>query len=332
LLALLAGSSVLCPVSATRADAQARVSPDSLLMHVPAHALSVSGEGGLRGARRFIVPTAVLHLSVDGIMRSSANTLRSTATVRSMYMVRGLTLPFVGHLAEQVLADLQSRLEGQGATVQGYRDVAANPLVRAVPRLVIDTAYRAPVVRDGTGLTTYAVAAPSDSQLFAGAPQRKHLAFRALARESGAVIVIAELWFNAPQHTRAVVGPPDRLTAGLNVNPGLGLVQAALTFITPTGATGAVSLRVPLNDLDVGVGELKQLSTDSVRFGNVLRSTDLMTLSAAGVIGLADARTRGGNAAVEAYLDFAIDENLYGAAVLRGAASFFRSAARELVR
>jgi hypothetical protein len=251
--------------------------------------------------------------------------------VRGSYRVRGLTTPFVAELAALAQMDLRDRFTRLGATVTTYADVANNPLLAGIPRLAVDSTYHAPIEQLNSATTTYVVVAPTDSQLFAGAAYRKHIPFRELARATGAVVVIPELWFNAPQLERGGLGRPGQVTASMSVGSGMDLAQASLTFITPNGETGSITLMSPLLDVERGVGTLVRLNADSARFG-AQSVASLTALSQAGLIGLASARLTGGNLVIENSFDLVIGEGEYSVGVMRGAASFFKAAAAAIAQ
>jgi hypothetical protein len=308
------------------------VLPDTMLMQIEPARLPVAGGRGLRGATRFIVPTVLLHLSVDGSYRASSVTLRSAATVRGDYVVTGLKKDFVTELASHVQNDFVARLSATEVNVVTFADVSANPLVAQLAKQPVDSNYGTPVLAVSATRTNYAVIAPTDAQLFSGRTFAKHQQFRELARATGAVVLVPELFFNTPQFARASTPNADQVASAISVRSGMDLTQAALTFVTPAGGVGSITLASALTDLGTAVGDLKELDVAISQTGFATGAADSRTLGQVGLSGLAGAGASGRNAIRQHSLEFAVGETEYSLGVLRGAASFFRGALMVLDR
>ncbi len=301
---------------------QSRILPDSALIAVKPERLGLVGIKSLRGAEKFIVPTVLLYLSIDGTARAADHSVRVSSAVSGEYRVLGLQAPFVQDLARSVQSDLAARFRSTGASLLLYEEVQSNPLLSAVQRLPVDTSYGVPTAFRRMPRTTYAIIAPSDAQRFAGAELKKHQAFKNLARETGAVVIVAELWFQSPQFER-LLSPPEEIAAKMIMSPGMDLWQAALTFITPSGATGSITHMTPIVGVGRGIGDLIQTGADTAQFSNSM----VRRLLGSGI-----GKSLGSNVFATTTLNFVVSEGPYSDGVLRGAMSFLSAAIAVIER
>jgi len=306
--------------------------PDSVLISIPEKWIRLVGRESLRESRTIVVPTVLHYLSVDGAMRSTSAAVRGNATVTIEYTVVGLEKTVVEEMAQGVEMDFIARLRRQGLTVLGYADIESNPLVARMERRAVDTTYGTPIVRNDASRTTYAVVAPTGRQLFPADPRRPALGFLALAKELNAIVIVPELWVNAPRLARARMQIPGRLAAGMNADPGLDMHQASVAFVTPSGAMGSISLNEALATLSADAGALNLAHADSFATGVSSNVATMQALDRAGMIGLARARGAARNKSRNDQLDFVVAPRAYHLAVLVGAASFFQVAAAQIAR
>ena len=311
---------------------ESAILPDSLLIEVALDRYALVGMTPLRGAQKFIIPSVLLYLSIDGAPRFSSVTVRSSASVTTEYHLLGLKKTLAEELAQHVQTDLARLFRAAGMTVQLYDDVRSGSSIASIARLPVDTMYGVPTIRMTSPRTTWAVIAPSDAQSFAGAQLRKHLAFRNLARETGAIVIIPEIWIQAPRVERMPLGQAGTVSVGASMEAAMDVAQAALTFITPTGATGSITHMVPIPDVATGIGSFAQIGSDSLQYGNALSAADLSFLSGTGIIGVSQARAPGGSRANVTSYNVMISEDNYSLGVLRGAISFLKAAVDAIQR
>jgi hypothetical protein len=306
------------------------VTPDSLLLPVPPSQLAHSGAGRIGETGAVLVPTVLLHVSINGSIRAPVQSVRTSTVVTAEYSVAGLEKWFLEQIALVAQIELTTRLERGGFRVSTYEDVGDHPLVARLARLQIDTSYGAPVVDDRERRTFYAIIAPSDTQTIGWQTPGNGAAFAALARETGATVVVPELWLQAPELGRFTSIGDARLSTGIMVAGSMDLVRAAVSFATPSGATGSISLREPLAGLSENVGEIALVQIDTTLLGThpivgamMARRAERITLGRG-----PQPRNRG----TDNYYELTIEPYAYSRAVLRGAASFFQAVANTAAR
>jgi hypothetical protein len=287
---------------------------DTSSIAIPESRLGLVGMKGLRGSQSFVVPTVLLYLSSEGVARVAAQSTRIARQVTGEYRVFGLRESFAESLAARIQASLTDPLASPGPKPILYDSVKSFESVRQIPRMRPDTLFGAPISKTNSPRTTFVIVAPTDAQLFAGAEMKKHLAFRNFARESGATVLVPELWFQTPQSKR-LLGTPDQVTASMQMDPGMDLYRASITFITATGATGSITLMNAIEAADA-VGDLMLTGADTALFSN----------SMSRYLGFPYAGGPNSSAFMTNRLNFMISEEHYSMAVMRGAMSFLEAA------
>ena len=312
-------AAILSFVAAQHLTAQ-QILPDSMLKPVAERTLLIAGPRTLQNATRFVLPTVILHVNADGAPRATALTARTTTTVSTEYQVLGLRREFVEETAGYVQAELARMLRAKNLEVLLFEDVKGGSAIPKLATLEADTMYGTPVLKENGPRTTYATVAPSLLQLFAGDPLKKHLKFAELARETQAVVLIPELWFNSPQTNRAL-GSPGRTTATINVGEGMDLTKGGLFFITPRGESGSITLAVPLANVSADAGTMLHTEADS----NATRTASGITFGST-YLGLSYRGVFARNQSNSYAFGFAVKEEHYGLGLLVGAMSFLNAA------
>jgi hypothetical protein len=313
-------ASVITPAPALSQHGQsATTSIDSLIAGLEPARLDVIGLKGLKGATTVIIPGTLLHLAMDGTIKASGGMVMSTLGVRANYRVRGISETFASQLSARVEGDLRQRLSSAGFRVLTHADVAAAEGMKSTKQLNENLRYGAPTINTTAPEITFATIAPSPAQLFAGGVFNKHKPFRNLAREMNAVVIVPELFLATPQSTRGSRAISSLTIPLVTVNTNMSLMRAGLTFITPSGATGSITLSRAIENIGLGIAEMVSAGSDSAR-AFVDRNTGSR------YIGDPTARLPARFANSSGSFDLMIHEQLYEAGVLLGAAAFFKAA------
>jgi hypothetical protein len=260
-------ATVLCGcIAALPQTVQSQTATEYQPVNIPANRIGLVGIKSLRGTQKFIMPTVLLYVTTEGVAKSSAQSVGITKSVTSEYHVLGIHKSFAEGLAARVQSSFAASFTAAGMSLQLFDDISAIAAVANIPRLSADSQYSAPVSVRKFPKAKYVVVAPTDAQLFAGAELKKHIAFKALARETGATVVIPELWFQTPKYAQ-LPGFSDRMSALMLMEPGVDLLRASLTFITPDGESGSLTYMVPVQ-VGNAVGDLKLAGEETARFSN----------------------------------------------------------------
>ncbi len=311
------------------AGAQAGLMPDSILVPITPSQLVITGTAGSVKPTTLFVPTVLLHLSVEGSMKAATTGTRTTSAVSATYAVVGLGRELVAEVAQVAQAELGARLRRAGHAVVTYDSVGAQPTLARLGRLAADTSVGAPAIRQRSPRATYAIIAPSDTQLLATADSAGRAILAAVARELGATVVVPELWYQAPQLERDISLVHGGVRTGMTVVAGMDLIRATLTFVAPSGATGSIALRRPLAGISDHVGELTHVdSTVTALGGGMTAAIALGRGDMIGVIRVGRARNR----TSEDDYELTIAPGAYSRALLVGAVSFFRAAVAVTAR
>ena len=313
-------------VAATSLGAQqSALLPDSLLVAVPDSILIENGSARVGTPGGLVVPTVLLHVSVQGSIQSARLvTQREIAGLTFEYVVVGLEKPLLEEIALVAEAELVGRLRRAGLSVSTYDSVADNSIVRGLRRLAPDTSYGAPVARGDEGRTVYAIVAPADTQTFSMDAAGRAGLLR-LAKSLDRTIMIPELWFNSPQLQRTASMSQSflstRMTSEASITGSMTLTRASLLVVTPAGETGSISLTQPLIGLSEDVGELSPADSGAP---GAARSPS--AVRAPNDTGIADPGLRRDRTKTTEY-ELVVAPGRYSLAMLRGAASFFQAAA-----
>ena len=322
----------LLAVATSLGAQQSVLMPDSMLVAVPESSLVESGRARVGASGGVLVPTVLLHVSVQGSIQSARLvTQSSVAGLTFEYVVAGLEKPLLEEIAQVAQSELVGRLRRAGLSVSTYDSVADNSIVRGLRRLAADTSYGAPVVRGDEGRTVYAIAAPADTQTFSLDAGGRAGLIR-LAKTLGTTIMIPELWFNAPQLQRTASMSHGflltRMSSGASIAGSMELNRASLFVVTPAGDTGSIALSTPLTGLSDDVGELSPARADSGAERTARSATAVRVPGDAGIVVPGIRRDRTATTEYE----LVVAPGRYSRAMLRGAASFFQGVAATVPR
>lgn len=320
---------ILVVVLASRTGAQqAQVVPDASMIPLSASDLVAAGMDGLKGASTVLVPAVMVHVSVSGAMKVSDTRVRGTAIANTEYFVTGLRKSDLEEAALVLELELVARLRAAGLTVLRYEDVKDRAALNGVVRLAADTVFGLPITKNATIKTTFATITASDDQSRAWDLRTPPPALSDLARQTGAVIVIPELWFLAPQMEGAKAGSFTNPTAKVQMRSGMDLFEASLTLVMPSGSTASMRLKKPVTGLADAVGDLELVSEETVYFGAAAVGA-LQLVSGAS---LARTSSSPGSRISKGSFVLTVNPGQYSSALLIGGASFLRVAAEALLK
>jgi hypothetical protein len=277
--------------------------------------LDVSGEEGLRGPKKILIPTVVVRLALKGsltVVNSGRfyQTDGKTVRAKGKFMVAGLEKSYVQGLAKELQDDLVARLRAAGHTVLTYDDIKDDPEVVKMGRFKPDEGYGVPTDSPRGMSNTYVVAFPSDEQAIDPPFQGYGWGFRKVSAARDVIVLVPEYRVDAPLLGGSKRHGLSSRGASVSISPDM-TVHAYMPFFPPKGKWGTIMTKGSVNDVSTDdVGQLGDATDDSPKFANAVASG----LSALGSLG-ADLQTKSGTWGMK------IDRDKYRAALLRGAVS-----------
>jgi hypothetical protein len=265
-----------------------------------------------------IVPSALLHIAVDGDVWSINNggmfSKGGTARAHAKYFVVGLDKAFLQGLAVKAQEDLVERLRAAGFTVKTYADVGSAPEISAHDRFDVDKDYGMPT-DERTGIN-YVIAAPTDEQVFEGGLRTYAWSMKNLAKAQGAYVLMPQYNFRAPQMWGEKGGGYKRNTASIELSPDLTMGFATMFTVNAKQQGGYVRQEGENRLIAEGVGEVDETSKSNY--------------SLTGDKNVSFGATYGEIKGVKASYRFAADRDKYAAGIMHAVTSFNKQLVEEL--
>lgn len=268
-----------------------------------------------------LVPTVYLKLPVagkvfvakqGGFLSGLGGGNANSAKARANYAVSGLDKEFAQKLAAKVQENFVAELKAAGYLVKTYDDLKAGGAFEEAKLEKVDETWGLPTEKDASGNTVFVIATPSDSQNFKGglaggmfAPFMR----RGKSTLGEGTIVIPTYVIAAPQAWGETGGGYRRISAKVNVAPGMNLTWASVALLTEKGGWGDVRLKEQIINVGENVGELTEQDTTD-RAGNAV-SAALSVLSGSGRI-----------SSKSGFYQLNIDRVAYETGLLRGVGAF----------
>ncbi|HYG22226.1 MAG TPA: hypothetical protein VEH04_05525 [Verrucomicrobiae bacterium] len=268
-----------------------------------------------------IVPTVYLKLPIagkvfvakqggvlSGLGGGGGNSVKAKAT----YAVKGMDKEFAQQLAAKVQENFVAELKEAGYNVKTYDDLKSTDAFADSKLAKVDEDWGLPTEKDPSGNTVFLLVAPTDAQNFKGglaggafAPFMR----RGKSTLGEGTIVIPTYVIAAPQAWGETGGGYKRISAKVNVLPGMNLSWASVALLTEKGGWGDVRLKEQIINISEQVGELTDEDTTD-RAGNAVSSA-LSILSGAGRI-----------SSKSGFYQMNVDRTAYEAGLLRGVGAF----------
>jgi hypothetical protein len=293
----------------------------------PTAKVTASREKAFADSKTIIVPTVFLKLPISGkvfvakqgsalstLGGGNANSVKASAR----YTVAGLDKALAQKIAGRVYDDLVAKLREAGYTVKTYEDIKNTDVVKSAQQDKFDSNWSMPTEKDPSGNAEYVVASPSDAQTFktglVGGVFNQFMK-QGKSKLGEGTILMPTYVIAAPQAWGETGSGYNRISAEVNVAPGMNLTSAMVQLLTEKGGWGSVNTKEQIINIGEKVGELSKDDTTS-HAGNAI-SKGLSILSGAGSIKSSSANYQ-----------MKIEAAAYEAGVLNGAAAFNAEVAR----
>ncbi len=268
-----------------------------------------------------LVPTVYVKLPIAGkvfvakqggalsvLGGGSANSVKAKA----QYAVDGLDKKFAQQIAAKVQEDFVAQLRAAGFNVKTYEDLKDTDAMKNAKTEKQHEDWGMPVEKDPSGNVVFVVATPSDEQNFksglAGGIFNQFIS-RGKSTLGEGTIIIPTYTIAAPQAWGETGSGFNRISAKVNVAPGMNLSFAMASVLTEKGGWGDVRTKDQVINIAENVGELTDKDTTD-HAGNAV-SAALSALSGVGKI-----------SSKSGFYNLKINPEVYEAGVLRGAKLF----------
>jgi hypothetical protein len=236
-----------------------------------------------KGAKRIIIPTATVKVSVAGAVGGTVSRGGNVAKAKAKFVVTGADKTYLQAISKKAYEDAVAKFRAAGWEVLTFDDVKSEPDVTNLAKFDNDEKWAMPLDREG-GLT-YAIAFPSDEMNMKGGFTGLHAALRGLAKEKEAVVFIPSYTLITPQFWVETSRGYKSSSIGVNNAPGVTVMPSGFycLFINHKGAGGAISNSDQYVHLADNAGVLEKVDDKSPTFANGLGEA-LSHLTGAGKI------------------------------------------------
>lgn len=280
----------------------------------------INPEDLLDSNRTVVIPTLYLTLLTDGRVAATRQSGlfqagNNTAKASASYRVAGLDKGFAQQLAQAAYDDLVAQMRQAGYTVLTYADVKDRDFMKAAARDTALGPLGLPTKSEGGN--NFAVAAPSDEQLFKYSFAGGDLAeFQSggKSRFTDATLLFPQYTFVAPQAWAEGARGYKSVSAEANVAPGMNLLSARLTWM---GQPKSRMMRgIP------GVATTEQVINTTEKAGELTKVADTTPQTANAVSSVLGMFGGGTIQKSSAEYQLAIDREAFAAGVLNGVRAF----------
>jgi len=227
--------------------------------------VDVAKGGVLNDGDAILIPTVLLQIPADGSLFIANQGGGGTAQAKAKYVVEGFTKEMLQNIALEAQQDLAARFKAAGFTVKTWDDIKDNPEVAKWDLMKPDKDYG--MATDGDPGVTYLVVTPSDAQSLKSGVTGPVWKFRGIAKEQKYVVIVPQFWFTAPQVWGEKESGYKRVSAKVNVAPGMNLHGAFAWILNPKGGGGSVKLKDGLINLTENAGALVEIDSKSSNLG-----------------------------------------------------------------
>lgn len=197
--------------------------------------LEVSRGKEWKGVETVVVPTVLVNLAVDGSAFVANQKDFNSVQAKGKFVVGGMDKELAQGIAKQIYDDAVAKLRAAGIKVLTYEDIKDDPSVVEIKRREPHEDWGLPYLNDRNSRINYVIATPSDAQAFKAGLTGITRPFWKLAQARGATVFIPEYWIDAPQMWTEKEGGYKRISAEVNIAPGMTLRGGFLWTLTHKG-------------------------------------------------------------------------------------------------
>jgi hypothetical protein len=262
----------------------------------------------------YVVPTVILDLSVDGSVWAIKQGGGASAKGHGKFWVSGIDKQFAQDLAARVQADLIQRMKAAGLTVKSYDEIKGDPEWAKQDRFEPNKDYGMPT--DDQGEIIYVIAAPSDDQAIKGGLRGYIWGLRKFAKNVDAITIVPRYTIASPQMWGEKGSGYKRVTASIEVQPGMTLVMVTTQFVDQNEKGGYTMLPGGHREVADEVGELIKGGTEKYNLG-----------TGSGFMG-----SQGAITGVKSVWLFKVDRAAYTDAVMYAAGSYNQNLVDQIMK
>ena len=238
------------------------------ILHAQAAPLAIASsqldinDGGMKDAETYFIPAVNLYISHHGGLFVA----NGKASAKTKFVLDGLDNEYAQGLSRQIQEDLATKLRAAGLKVLLYEDMKADPEVVKRDRLEADKKLGIATKEGPGGAITYVLATGTAEQAFKPAMQGPAWPFRGFAKDKKMMVLLPELWVDAPQMLAEKSRGYKSSKASIDVEPGM-LLRGFFVWTLMTKGGGWIKLKQPVWDLGTEVGTVTKEGEDRTDLG-----------------------------------------------------------------
>lgn len=232
--------------------------------------VKVAGGNRLGDSDTYFIPTFYLLVAAKG----SAWASKGGAQAHAKWFVDGLTKEMMQDFSKKLHDDLATKIRAAGYKVLTYDDMKGDPALAEKNLMGTDEKWGMPTRKGIFESTRFVVGTPTDAQAYSFGITGPVWPFRGLAKDKQVVVLVPEIWFQAPQVSAKTEEGYKRASAGINFNPMMILESAVVWGLNPKQAGVSIIVqRHGSRHASENAGTITQLSEDKYNFSSDWKRT-----------------------------------------------------------